>query len=40
MALKAWAVEQLGAQALDAFNEPGYDECFVPLDEMREWDWM
>ena len=40
VALKAWAVEQLGAQALDAFNEPEYEECFAPLDEMREWDWM
>ena len=26
-------------QAMDAFNEPEYEECFAPLEEMREWDW-
>ena len=39
IALKAWAVEQIGEQAMDAFNEPEYEECFAPLEEMREWDW-
>ena len=33
------SVEQIGEQAMDAFNEPEYEECFAPLEEMREWDW-